>query len=172
MRRTRTNVNSDLKGRNKVSMKSRTNCCFVHACLPLQCCFPKDTQRRETLGVEDKTGAEGHGQHLCSPVHKVAGAVNGVHNPGGAWGEHTLGPCGRSLFCNEPVMGRKASAQCRVPLTKRSTYLLACTSWQQGAPPKVHVTLMSTLTHGGSKRAGASKDAKEGGAQGRSSTRL
>lgn len=39
----------------------------------------------------------------CLPVHKVAGAVDGVDDPGRAVGEHTLGPGGCGLFCNEPA---------------------------------------------------------------------
>ena len=42
-------------------------------------------------------------------MHKVAGAVNGVHNPGGAGCEHALGPGGRSLLGNEPAVDRAQS---------------------------------------------------------------
>lgn len=50
-------------------------------------------------------------------MHKVAGAVNRIDNPGGAGGEYALGPSGRSLFCNEPVVGR-SSAWENVPRTQ------------------------------------------------------
>lgn len=40
---------------------------------------------------------------FCLPVHKVAGAIDGVDDPGRAVGEHTLGPRGCGFFCNEPA---------------------------------------------------------------------
>lgn len=36
-------------------------------------------------------------------MHEVAGAIDGVDDPGWAGGEHTLGPGGCGLFCNEPA---------------------------------------------------------------------
>lgn len=61
-----------------------------------------------------------HAPNSCSPVHKVAGAVDGVDDPGRAVGEHTLGPGGCGLFCNEPAGAGGAQPESSPTLSRRA----------------------------------------------------
>lgn len=61
-------------------------------------------------------------------MHEVAGAIDGVDDPGWAGGEHTLGPGGCGLFCNEPAgAGGLSLSQC--PTFSRRPCVTATRFW-------------------------------------------